>query len=312
MLFQMAEAQAKYFIKLGSFKQLNGLEKSVGKLPSTLRSHVIIVRSNSWYVPFAYFTEHKNLLYPEVSKFKLYFPDATIQHGAVLDYPVVRNYTPRQVIQRQYAKASAPVVRTPKPVLSKSVPQYQNVAISEEDNTMNLPVQVKLKPISAPLPSPINAVPSSSVATTQAPEEVVHKRYKYFNKKMLSGNAYYLAYKSVNESPDLLIKVSFGNHTVTYQPIIGEMKMTQANYLIEHNRLYMFTESFTDNGAYSTLEEHRSNHFLVSSWINGKKLNTLRYYYRLNDAKAYLGLTPSEGLANTLEEGSFDSLFIEE
>ena len=90
----------------------------------------------------------------------------------------------------------------------------------------------------------------------------------------------------------------------------GDMQMTQANYLIEDNKLYMFADSFTKDGAYSTLDEHRDNHFLVSSWVNGKKLNTLRYYYHLNDAQKYLGVTPSTGLASTLAEGSFDDFFL--
>jgi len=129
---------------------------------------------------------------------------------------------------------------------------------------------------------------------------------------MLSGKHYYLAYKSTKESPNLLIKVSFQNHVVIYQPIIGDMKMTEANYLIENKRLYMFANSFTKDGAYSKLDEHRKNHFLVSSWVNGKKLNTLRYYYDLNDAKEYLNLETSNGLANVLEEGSYDEFFLDD
>lgn len=87
--------------------------------------------------------------------------------------------------------------------------------------------------------------------------------------------------------------------------------MTEANYIIENRRLYMFANSFTKDGAYSILDKHRKKYFLVSSWINGKKLNTLRYYFNLNDAKEYLDLEKSKGLANVLEEGSYDDFFLD-
>ncbi|MBU1667519.1 hypothetical protein KKC13_03815 [bacterium] len=309
LMFQMAHAKDKYFIQLGSFKQLNVLEKSIAKLPNTLRSHVVIIRSSNWYIPFAYYTDSKNVLHAEVPKYKRYFPDAYINHSSnMMQYPMVRNYTQASTVKRTVAPpppvVKPKVVIRPKPVVQKPMERYQNVAISEEDNTLNLPVRAVV--------APKVQVAEAKRIPTPTVTNVVHKKYKHFSKKMLSGHFYYLAYKSTNDSPNLLIKVSFGNHRVTYQPVMGDMTMTQANYLVENNRLYMFADSFTKDGAYSILDEHRTDHFLVSSWTNGKKLNTLRYYYRLNDAKEYLGLETSKGLATTLEEGSFDEFFLEE
>lgn len=311
VMFQIAHAKDKYFIQLGSFKQLNVLERSIGTLPNNLRSHVIVVRSNSWYIPFAYYTDSKNVLYPEVPKYKRYFPDAYINHSStMMHHPMVRNYTQSATRKRTVTPpppvAKPKVITRPKPIVRRpQTERYQNVAISEEDNTLNLPVQIKTQAV-----QPKAQVTKVVNTPTETVPVIVHKRYKHFNKKMLSGKFYYLAYKSTNESPNLLIKVTFGNHLVTYQPVMGDMTMTQANYLIENNRLYMFADSFTKDGAYSILDEYRTDHFLVSSWANGKKLNTLRYYYRLNDAKEYLGLETSKGLATTLEEGSFDDSFL--
>ena len=319
LLFQIAYTQDKYFIQLGSFKQLNLLESNIQRLPVALRSHVIIVELNSWYIPFAYHVENKSILYPQVSKYKRYFPDAFINHASsMLLHPIIRNYTQSPIEQKTYTPRVAVKAMTTPPE------HYQNVAISEEDNTLNLPVRAVVTP------SPSVALSNENVAvqpvrkshvqlgavddisSAQSTTSVEPIRYKYFNTKMLSGNSYYLTYKSPEGSPDLLIKVTFGTHRVTYQPVTGEMRMTKANYLVDDNRLYMFTDGFTRDGAYSILDEHRPDHFLVSSWTNGKKLNTLRYYYHLNDAKKYLGLKTSEGLANVLEEGDFDELYIED
>ena len=294
----------RYFIKLGSFKNINGLERNIESLPNSLRSHIVIVRKNSWYIPFAYYVSNKRTLYRYVPKFKRYFPDAHINHSAyMLNYPVVKNYTKRyKQVKRKYDYIPSTASYQTPTFVSTSQPYYQNVGISEADNTRHLPITVSVP----------HRVSKALITTPTVEQEASQKKYKYFTKKMLSGKHYYLAYKSTKDSPNLLIKVSFKNHTVIYQPIIGNMKMTKANYLIENKRLYMFANSFTADGAYSKLEEHRKNHFLVSSWVNGKKLNTLRYYFDLNDAKKYLNIETSNGLANILEEGSYDEFFLDE
>ena len=302
----------RYYIQLGSFKQLKVLEKSLDALPYRLRSHIIVVRSNNWYIPFAYHTTDANSLYPQVPKYKQYFPDAYVTHSSsILNYPIVHNYSEAITPHESYSPVHQEVV--PYNTYSRPVErvQYQNVAISEDDNTLNIPVtSTTVQPFVSRIVEPITTiVPSTTFDDIQ---KVISKRYRNFNKKMLSGQHYYLAYKSINASPSLLIKVSFENHQVTYQPVMGEMQMTKANYVIDNNRLYMFANSFTQNGAFSILDEHRADHFLVSSWANNKKLNTLRYYYRLNDAKEYLGIKTSKGLATTLEEGTFDDNFLDE
>ncbi len=255
-----------YFIKLGSFKNLNGLKHSINRLPYNLRSHIIIVNRNSWYIPIAYYNFNRNYLYQYLPRLKLYFRDAHIKHSRyIMQYPIIKNYR----IKRVYT----PPVYRPKRVY------YQETIIP---TLLTKPYVVKES-----------------------------KKYNYFTKNMLSGKKFYLAYKATKNSPNLLIKVTFNNHTVTYQPIIGDMTMNKANYIIDKHRLYMFADSFTENGAYSKLEERRENYLVVSSWANGKKLNTLRYYFNMNKAKEYLNIKPSTGLANILEEGKYDDSFLD-
>ena len=140
------------------------------------------------------------------------------------------------------------------------------------------------------------------------PKRVVKEpaNYRAFNKKMLSGKHYYLTYKSTQNTPNLLIKLSFGNYKVTYQPIVGTMNMREAKYLVENGRLYMFADTFSTDGAFSKIEDIKKDYILVSSWFNGKKINTLRYYYNLNRAKKYLGEKKLGKLATALEDGEFD------
>ncbi|HIP52248.1 MAG TPA: hypothetical protein EYG94_09200 [Campylobacterales bacterium] len=297
----------KYFIHFGSFKDLRGLERSIDRLPPSLRSHVVIVRSNSWYIPFAYYTSNKNALQLKVPAYRRYFKDAHVTHSPyMLSHPLVRNYAPKKraiAPRRQYI----PPVKKEIVAQRMLVPQYQNVGISEADNTLKSMPIARVAPPIATQKVVIKQVETNDIFSTVKP-----KKYKNFSKQMLSGQHYYLAYKKTESNPNLLVEVIFGNHQVTYKPVIGEMKMTKANYLTENSRLYMFADTFTRDGTYSKLDEHRENHFLVSSWANGKKLNTLRYYYKMNDAKSYLGIRTSDGLAEVLSEGDYDDFFLDE
>ena len=358
LLLQLTYANSeKYFIQFGSFKNLKGLEKSIDRLPSSLRSHVVIVRSNSWYIPFAYYTSNRHVLTSKVASYKRYFKDAHIAHSSyMLNHPLVRNYATQSRTQvaakREYippVKQYQNVTQNYAPAVTRQVvPQYQNVGISEEDNTLGyarrsravapMAQQVVRQPaiqqrvvqqvvrqpviqqhVVQPVVKKVVSQPmvTQKVVRTQVESNDIFstaqpKKYKNFSKQMLSGQHYYLAYKKTANNPNLLIKVSFGNHKVTYEPVIGEMKMTKASYLTEDNKLYMFADTFEKNGSFSKLDEHREDHFLVSSWANGKKLNTLRYYYKMNDAKKYLGLIASDGLAEILSEGDYDDFFLEE
>ncbi len=301
--------EARYFIKFGSFKNLQVVEKSIAKMPKSLRSHVSIVRSKGWYIPFAYYKKSKKGLYKKVRAYRRYFPDAQVGHGRKMFGKKVvykfgkriKNVSAKKVLSKKVKHSRKKRVRRERPVT------LQNVAISSDDNTLNIPVQSYS---SQNIPSILEALPmNSSIASTTKKEP---KNSKNFTKQMLSGHHYYMTYKADKGGTNLLIKVSFGADSVTYQPVLGDMQMTQAHYLVENNRLYMFADSFSSDGAYSTLDKHRKNYFLVSSWMGKKKLNTLRYYYRLNDAKKYLGEDTSTGLSEVLQEGNFDEFFLDE
>ncbi|MCH9740203.1 MAG: hypothetical protein K0U38_05125 [Epsilonproteobacteria bacterium] len=288
--------EKRYFIQLGSFQQLAVLEKTISTMPENLRSHIVVVNSNGWFVPFAYHTPKRVALARKLPEYRRYFPDAYINDSVyILRHRIVRNYTRTASKPKRYV---APVVQhyAPKNYVKKQRASSYNVAISQGDHTVPYTPTVTHPPVvalrSAPIPKPkVQKVDGEP------------KKYKHFSKQMLSGQHYYLAYKSTKDTPNLLVKVKFGNHQVQYQPIVGDMQLADANYIVDNNRLYMYAEQFTRDGAYSKIEAHKKEYILVSSWGEGKKLNTLRYYYKLNDAKSYLGESSSQDpLSKILEE----------
>lgn len=284
----------KYFIQLGSFRQINVLKHTINRLPPELRSHIVIINSNGWFVPFAYYTTKVYALRKKLPLYKRYFPDAYINSSDyILRHQIVYNYTthkkppsPQQRVVEYY---------TPPPTLPK---KQESISTSYTSYT---PPLISYEHIS----NNNLAIPES---TQTKKKNRVKKRYNYFTKRMLSGNHFYLTYKSKDNNSDLLVKVTFYNHKVVYQPIIGDMNLREAKYLVLDKKLYMFADEFSKDGAFSKIEKLKKDYILVSSWYNGKKLNTLRYYYDLNKAKKYLKKRQSGQLATALEDGEFDGL----
>ncbi|RUM76141.1 MAG: hypothetical protein DSZ11_00940 [Sulfurovum sp.] len=378
-----AEGQ-RYFIQLGSFKDQRLLERNIANIPSELRSHIVVVKSNYWLIPFAYHTPNRAALYRKLSAYKRYFPDAIISSSSyILSHRVVLNYVPQKsytrVVSRpqppkiayqqvpvytpkiyqheQYVSPSSSVIYHPETTLYQQHDEQQYLSPStpviyhpeakhyqedvyqddvslmverEEESITDAPLMAYREPLKAIEPLSVQSYKATlpPVANYSIPAPVQHystptptmiptprvitntadiKRYRHFSSKMLSGQHYYLAYKATDSNPNLLIKVSFGTHRVTYQPIIGDMQMADANYIVDNNRLYMYADNFSENGAYSKIEAQRIDHILVSSWAGGKRLNTLRYYFKLGDAKRYLNVVQSEDkLSETIEEEGLD------
>ena len=128
-----AQAEVKrYFIQLGSFQQLNVLEKSIYSMPTHLRTHVVVVQSNGWLVPFAYNTTNYVALKQKLPEYKSYFPDAYINSSSyILKHRVIRNYSDRKVLQSKPKTINPSRIYTvPKPTY-RTPERTQNVAISE-------------------------------------------------------------------------------------------------------------------------------------------------------------------------------------
>ena len=295
ILINILYAQKLYYIQLGSFKQLKVLERTINRLPHSMRSHIVIVYSHGWFVPFAYHTSKFYALKSTLPRYKRYFPDAYIASSPyILQHKIVRNYTnnikikhtKNYPLKREYPRAF-------RNYHTSYATTIRGLAPIQEEEVIPIKPIIKEEPIERGYISTKRVINESS-------------NYRYFNKKMLSGKHFYLTYKSKNGTPNLLIKLKFGNYKVTYQPLVGSMNMREAKYLIENGRLYMFADTFSTDGAFSKIEDIKKDYILVSSWFNGKKINTLRYYYDLNKAKEYLGEKSLGKLATALEDGEFD------
>ncbi len=175
----------------------------------------------------------------------------------------------------------------------------------------------------------VNEVTNQNVTTSPVVDNAIHNEYqqaimvengvdsrriypedKVFSKELLSGRVFYLANKSDEKDANLLVKATFENHKVNYTPILGNMKIQEANFIVQDEKLYMFEDQIVGDSAYSNIEANEKEYLLVSSWQKNKKINTLRYYHNLDEAKGYLGLSNGNKLSSVLESGDFDHKFI--
>ena len=107
----------------------------------------------------------------------------------------------------------------------------------------------------------------------------------------LQNNTFYLCpVFGTTKSKKFLIAVAFKNTTVTYTPIVGNIPPMKALYKVEDSKLFLYQKGLLNQKVYSLLEKTYFKYHLISSWVNEKRVKKLRYYFNLNDAKAYLNL----------------------
>jgi hypothetical protein len=255
-----------------------------------MRSHIVVVDINGWLVPYAYYTSKLYALQEKIHQYKRYFPDAKIASSPkILSRRVFKDY------------------RVNKRIINRVNPTPQAIFIENQHYIPQAQTYIIKEPIPIITPTPIYRVeavlPQIKDIPIRSSQDIDRSK---FDKKMLSGHNFYLAYKSPDDRNNLLIKLSFGTFDVKYQPIVGDMDMREAKYIVEKGRLYMFADTFSEDGAYSKIEDVKDDYMVISSWFGGKKINTLRYYYSLDKAKEYLGENSSNKLVNALEDKSFD------
>ncbi len=150
------------------------------------------------------------------------------------------------------------------------------------------------------LPHYKKVFPHASIVTTFFPRRPTHSKHASTEKSakdeenfyaLLKDKTFYLA-PVLRSSKDkkYLIKVVFGNTQVSYTPILGDIPPMTALYKVEGNRLFLYQKGLFNPNIYSLLEESRFKYHLISSWVGNKRINYLRYYLNLHDAKAYINL----------------------
>lgn len=108
--------------------------------------------------------------------------------------------------------------------------------------------------------------------------------YDRFHQKTL----YLCAYGAEEWSPNILIHVAFFDKEVIYTPIMGDISPRREVYTIEKNKLYISQLGLFDSEISNTLDSITSEYYLISTWVGKSKVTTIRYYFDLEKAEAYI------------------------
>ena len=108
---------------------------------------------------------------------------------------------------------------------------------------------------------------------------------KHSLERRLRGNLFYVCLETADKA---LLAVAFDGKHVAYNTIIGDAPSLKERYDVRNDRLYTFNDSVDTDAVYETLDKVTKRYLLISYWHEEEKVNTLRYYYKLEDALAYI------------------------
>jgi hypothetical protein len=133
-----------------------------------------------------------------------------------------------------------------------------------------------------------DSLSSSTLKNKDTLPKVSSKKPLSFYDKIKQRTLYLCSGKHTKKTHKFLIEVTFKKKSVTYKPIIGQVPPISALYKTTDNKLFLYQKGLLNHNVYSTLEKTYAKYYLISSWIGKKKVNTLRYYFNIRDAKRYI------------------------
>jgi hypothetical protein len=109
-----------------------------------------------------------------------------------------------------------------------------------------------------------------------------------FYNKIKNRTLYLCTYGKTTNWKKILFKTTFTKDRVSYHPLIGKTPPIKAEYRILHDKLYLFQKKMFNPRVYSRLAYETPKYYAVSSWIDNRRINTIRYYFNEKDARSYL------------------------
>ena len=249
-------ASVSYIVRIAVYNNVDSLQQELDKLSPALRKTVEIQQRGEQHVACSIHTKDKIKLQKLLPSYKKVFPDAFIATYQITEI----NTTEMN---------SAKETEVNKTVLNKTI--KTTPAKSTEVN--KTPPDIKQKIVYNPYSRKIVNPTKKNIPL-----------YDRFHQKTL----YLCAYGKDTWSPNVLIHVAFFDKEVIYTPIMGEVPSRREIYTIDKNKLYISQKGLFDSEIYNTLDSITSEYYLISGWVGKTKVNTIRYYFELEKAEAYV------------------------
>ena len=248
-------ASLSYSVRIAVYNNIDSLQYEVNKLPPALRKTVDIQKRGEQHVACSIPTDNKEKLEKLLPSYQKVFPDAFISTYQTTDI----NTTQINTVKKTEA--------------NKTISQSIKTHTFETNEVKKAPQKIKQKIVYKPYIRKIINPTTENIPL-----------YDRFHQKTL----YLCAYGKDTWSPNILIHVAFFDKEVIYTPIMGEVPSRREIYTIDKNKLYISQQGLFDSEIYNTLDSITSEYYVISGWVGNTKVNTIRYYFDLEKAEAYV------------------------
>ncbi len=252
-------ASVSYTVRIAVYNNAKSLQQELNKLSPALRKTIEIQKRGNQHVACSIHTENKETLKKLLPSYKKVFPDAFI--------------SPYQRIASNTTEV--------KKVLPEAIQKTDTIQTAKCNTTeVKKEFETKKEPLET-IQKTDTITYSRKVINPMAKDVSLYDR---FHQKTL----YLCAYGKEPWSPNVLMQVDFFDKGVVYTPMMGEVPSKKEKYAIDNNKLYISHKGLFDSEVYSTLDSVTLEYYLISTWVGKKKVNTIRYYFDLEKAEAYV------------------------
>jgi hypothetical protein len=248
-------ASTSYIVRIAVYNNIDSLKQELNKLSPSLRKTVEIQKRGAQHVACSIHTKDKTKLQKLLPSYKKVFPDAFISSYQ----PTEINTTQTNTVKETEENKIMPQITKSNPVKTTDV----------NETTSNIKQKIVYTPYSRKIVNPTK----NDISL-----------YDRFHQKTL----YLCAYGAEEWSPNVLIHVAFFDKEVIYTPIMGDISSRREVYTIDKNKLYISQQGLFDSEISNTLDSVTSDYYLISTWVSKNKVTTIRYYFDLEKAEAYV------------------------
>lgn len=248
-------ASVSYSVRIAVYNNIDSLQHELNKLSPAVRKTVEIQKRGAQHVACSAHTDNKEKLKKLLPSYQKVFPDAFISVYQATEINTTHTNTVK------------------KTEVNKTIPQTIKIDMVKTIEVEETPPQIKQKIVYTPYSRKIVNPTKKDIPL-----------YDRFHQKTL----YLCAYGKDTWSPNVLIHVAFFDKEVIFTPIMGDVSPRREVYTIDKNKLHISQQGLFDSEISKTLDSITSEYYLISSWVGKTKVNTLRYYFDLEKAKAYV------------------------
>lgn len=258
MTFSLFAQAQLYTIKLASYGNLHNLKKEIAKLNYKDRHQVKITKIGRRHNALVKPSKNKRVLEKKLSTYRRVFSDAFIS-----------TVKPSKHTRSKSRK---------KPSTKKKRSTIKKKRIPSKKKKKKIPLKQKMKMKPAIKKVFLNKV---------TPKQVSQSKTSFYEK--LQDKLFFLcSHGEETRGKRVIMTVYFTKMYVYYSSVLGKVDSLQANYTLKNKKLYIYQKDSYNPKIYSKLEETFPKYHLISSWLEKKQINTLRYYHSFVDAQAYM------------------------